>query len=67
MPLCDDIEAIEKLLEAARNRAVDLETLTRMNSQLIAKVTERALRNAKLLERICDKLGIDYSDLREAV
>lgn len=63
MALCDDLKAVETELERSIARATDVEQLVRLNASLLSIVNRRAVRNAAMLERICNELGIDYSDL----
>lgn len=61
--LYEDMHAVEKLINAATNRAADLEQLTRLTAHLTATTAKRALRNAQILERIAERLGVDISDI----
>lgn len=63
MPLCDDLRTVEQGIGQAIARAADIETITRLNAHLLKNVNARAIRNQKMLERICKHLGIGVQDL----
>lgn len=67
MPLCDDLKTLEDDIEARLHavigRASDLEQLTRLTAGLVVAAQRQAAYNARLLQRICEALRLDISDI----
>jgi hypothetical protein len=52
-------------LELAIDKQADVETLVRLNSQLLMYALTRDKRRDLILARICEKLGINVDDVPE--